>query len=1205
MFIRIMLFEIRSWLKRASTWVYFILLASLSFLTMLAVSGYFKGVQVGLAGSGGTVLINSPYVLAQIISIMGYMGVIITAAVMASVGCRDFAHNSHALIFTCPITRWQYIGGRFAGAFVVLTLIFSSLGFGVWLATYFPGIEAAKLGDNLVSSYLRPYLFMILPNLLFTSTLFFGLAVLTRKTLSSYVAGIFLLLGYMIAGALTKDIENQTIAGAVDPFGLTAFNLLTRYWTVADINTRQIPLTGIFLANRALWVGVGLACLSAIFWLFRFSYANRFERGAARSKAVVLSNEPIPIMSRSPLSLAFDFSLSAALKLSLNTAWIEFRSILGSLSFLLLSLAGVLFVFVNSTEMSSMYGTITYPVTYQILEITGGSFLLFMLIILTVFAGELIWKERGLRLDQLLDTLPTPSWTAYIGKLGALVLMLVTLLGVVMACGLTIQATQGYFRFEIGQYLTTLFGFHLFDYLLLCVLALLVQTFAPNKYVGYVLMVTYYVGYMFMGKFGIEHNLFRYASDSGLLYSDMNGYPRFMLVGAIAFKAYWGAFACLLAILTHLFWQRGTDSAWRLRWRVARQRFTRPLQLASIAFVALFISLGAFIYYNTNILNVYRTTFENEEIVANYEKQYKQYETLPQPKITDVRVEADIYASERKLRVKGTYQLQNKTVTPIETVHLRIPPEMDIRQLDFELPSQTIVDDRITGYYIHRLAAPLQPGAQCSLTFEIAYAPKGFRNSISAYGNSPWLFPNGTFINNEMLPRIGYRADIELTQDDVRKKHGLPKKETVLPDVNDPDGRQKTFIPDADWITYAATISTDADQIAITPGDLQKTWIDGNRRYFQYSMGTTKIENFLAFLSGRYAVKKAEWRDLPIEIYYHPGHEYNLDRMIAGVQKSLDYYTAQFGPYPFRQVRIVEFPRYSSFAQAFQGMIPYSESVGFIARVRPDDEKDVDYPFYVTAHEMAHQWWGHQVEAANVQGNAWIIESLSQYSAMMVMEQEFGAAQMKRFLKYELDQYLSGRSFERKYEPTLARVEDQGYVYYNKGSVAMYALRDYIGEERVNAALRKYLQAVAFQEPPYTNSLELLAYLREETPPEYQYLLTDLFENITLFENKAVTAKATPLSDGQYQVQLKVASKKLRADQTGAETEVPLNDTIDIGVFDENGETLYTEKRRITQSETELTLIVKGKPAKAGIDLYNKLIDRDSDDNVIRVEVEG
>lgn len=1212
MFTRIMLFEIQSWLKRISTWVYFGLLFCLSSFVMIALSGYFKNVQIGMAGSGGTVHINSPYVLFFTLGILGYMGVIITAAVMANVGVRDFASRSHELLFTCPITKWQYFGGRYVGALLVLVLIFSSLGWGMWLATYFPGIDAAKLGANHVMFYVQPFLLLLLPNLLFTSALFFGLAALTRKTLASYVAGILLLVGYLIAGNLTKNIENYTVAALSDPFGLSAFWLLTRYWTSAEFNTRLIPLRGLFLANRLLWSGLGLSWLAAAYGLFRFTAVNRFERRSSGSapltnradQAVVeravtfrapSGVETLPAITRS-------FSTGATLRLAGNMAWLEFRGIVSSLAFVMLVLAGVLFIASSASEMNSWYGTSTYPVTYQVLEITGGTFMLFVLIIITVFAGELVWKERGLRLDQLLDSLPTPGWVAYLGKLGALALMLVTLSSIVMACGLIIQATQGYFRFEIGQYLTTLFGYHLIDYLLLAVLAVFVQTLTPNKYVGYVIMVGYYVVFAFMDKFGLEHNLLRYGSDPGLMYSDMNGYPSFMLWGVIAFKLYWGVCAGLLAIASYVFWQRGTDRAWRQRWQVARQRFTRPLQIASLAGVTAFVGMGSVIFYNTNILNLYRSRFASEAVWANYEQQYKQYETLPQPKITDVRLKVDLYPRQRQFTVSGAYQLRNKTSSPIAAVHVRVPPELTIQQLTFAQAAQVQIADRTTGYYIYQLATPLAPGAEETLTFNMTYALKGFRNSIDAYGDSPWIFPNGTFLNNDMLPRLGYNTELELAQDDVRKKHGLPPKDTMLPDVADLAGRQKTFIQDADWITYATTISTDADQIALTPGDLENSWVEGNRRYFQYSMGDTKIENFFALLSGRYAVKTGEWRNVPIEIYHHPGHEFNLDRMIAAVQRSLDYYTAEFGPYPFRQVRIVEFPRYNSFAQAFQGIIPYSESIGFIARVRPDDEKDIDFPFYVTAHEMAHQWWGHQIEAANVQGGSWIIEGLTQYSAIMVMEQKYGLAQMKRFLKYELDEYLSGRAFERKAEPPLYRADAQSYVYYNKGSVAMYALRDYIGEDRVNLALRNYLQKYAFQEPPYTNSLELLACLREVTPPEQQHLLTDLFETITLFENKAVTAQATPLPDGRYQVQLKVGAKKLRADATGAESEVPLNDAIDIGILGEGGQELYLAKHQITQPETELMLTVAQKPVKAGIDVYNKLIDRDSDDNLVKVE---
>jgi hypothetical protein len=203
----------------------------------------------------------------------------------------------------------------------------------------------------------------------------------------------------------------------------------------------------------------------------------------------------------------------------------------------------------------------------------------------------------------------------------------------------------------------------------------------------------------------------------------------------------------------------------------------------------------------------------------------------------------------------------------------------------------------------------------------------------------------------------------------------------------------------------------------------------------------------------------------------------------------------------------------------------------------------------------------------------------------MVMKHEFGANKMKRFLKYELDKYLRGRAVEQKKERPLYRVENQSYVSYEKGSLATYALQDYVGEDVVNGALKEYLQAVRFQEPPYTNSVELLDRLKKVAPAK---LIEDLFETITLFENRAVSATQTPLGGDEHEVHLKVSAKKLRADDQGKETEQPLDDLIDVAVLDKNGEPLLMEKRRFTQKESELTLRVHGVPAKAGIDPFNK-----------------
>jgi aminopeptidase N len=419
---------------------------------------------------------------------------------------------------------------------------------------------------------------------------------------------------------------------------------------------------------------------------------------------------------------------------------------------------------------------------------------------------------------------------------------------------------------------------------------------------------------------------------------------------------------------------------------------------------------------------------------------------------------------------------------------------------------------------------------------------------------------------------------------------------------------------DADWIDYDAVVSTDADQVALTSGYLQREWLENGRRYFHYKMDSPIIDLW-AFQSARYAASVDHWiapdgRVIDITVYYHPAHSWNVPRMIYAVKKSLAYYTANFGPYQHRQVRIVEFPRYATFAQSLPNTIPYSEAIGFIARVESDD--DIDYPFYVTAHEVAHQWWAHQVVGANAAGATMLSETLAQYSALRVMEHEFGSANMRRFLEYELDRYLLGRSAERKREEPIELNENQPYIHYRKGSLVMYALGDYIGEERMNGAIRGFLNAEKFRGPPYPTSLELVDSLRAATPDSLKYIIKDLFETITLYELKADSAIATNAPNGQYRLDLYLTSKKLRADTLGRETEIPMRDWVDIGVYtrpprgqkamDHNGVPIYLAKQLIHDGPQHLTLTVAERPSRAGIDPLHKLISRLTAANTIGVQ---
>ena len=438
----------------------------------------------------------------------------------------------------------------------------------------------------------------------------------------------------------------------------------------------------------------------------------------------------------------------------------------------------------------------------------------------------------------------------------------------------------------------------------------------------------------------------------------------------------------------------------------------------------------------------------------------------------------------------------------------------------------------------------MKPGDTLPLNYVLSVENHGFPNSRS---NTKLVY-NGTFFNsNEYFPHLGYFREFQLVDPSKRKKYGLPPVER-LPKIDDESARRDNALSrESDWLQFETVVSTSPDQIAIAPGYLQKEWTENGRRYFHYKMDSP-ILAFWSYLSARYAVKRDRWNDVAIEIYYDPAHPYNVDRMIAASKKSLDYFTTNFGPYQHKQVRIIEFPRYERFAQSFPNTIPFSESIGFIARISKPE--DIDYVTYVTAHEIAHQWWAHQVIGANQQGSTMLVESMSQYSALMVMEKEFGAHQMKKFLRYDLNRYLSGRGAELVEEQPLMLVEDQPYIHYSKGSLTFYALRDWIGEKNLNEALALYIKDKKFQQPPYTNSRELVSYISKAVPPDKKGILKDLFETITIYDLK--TTDVAIQASNRWQVRCYVqcrGSQKYRADGKGKETETTMSDWIDVGVL--------------------------------------------------------
>ncbi|MEP7100648.1 MAG: M1 family aminopeptidase, partial [Burkholderiales bacterium] len=1192
-------FEFRSRLKLISTWVYFLVFFALALLWMAAAGGLLSAASVSFGS--GKVAVNSAYGIAMTTSVLGIFGTTVMAAIMGRAVQQDFEYRTQTFFFTSPIGKLQYLGGRFLGALGVVLVVFASISLGEFIGTLLPGMDAERLGPNRLSAYLLPIAWVLLPNALLIGGVFFSLAATTRKMLPVYVGSVLVLIGWLLSSQLLADLDNKTLASMVDPFGSRALDVLTEYWTIAERNTRLIPLEGVLLWNRALWVGVGLLVCGLCFWRFSFTAAAQERVSKATRKAVAGAERPVAAPRTERLVARIDTSRPLALLPHL--VWLNLRETIKNIYFGVLVLAGLLFMIFASMNTGSIFGTSTWPVTYQMTSVVSGGFSVFMLILIAFYGGEMVWRERENRLDQIVDGTPEPTWLPMLAKLLALMAIPLLLQAVLMLCGIGIQASKGYFHFEPGLYLQKLFGIDLLRYWMLCALAIAVHSIVNQKYIGHFVMIVYYVLIVFSSQLGLEHHLYKFADIPGAIYSDMNGFGHFM-PRVRWFEAYWGVGSVLLLVAAYLMWTRGTVSSWRERLALARARLSAPVLGVTAVSALAFVAIGGFIFYNTNVLNAYTSTHDRQQRQVDYERQYKPLAKLAQPKITEVKLDVALYPREQRIRVRGSYALVNKTSSPIDTLNLNfmLGDRLQIHTLGFGIPAKLIDDNLKVGVRRYKLDRPLAPGETTLLSFDLEHAPHGFTNE----GSETDIVYNGSFIrNSSILPILGYREDAELERDQDRRKFGLAPKARMR-DRDDPVGLQTNVVgPDADFIQYEATVSTEPDQIAISPGYLQREWVADDRRYFQFKMDAP-ILNYFAFQSARYAVRKAVWPgpngDVALEVYYQPGHEYNLDAMIDAAKASLAYNSANFGAYQYRQFRIIEFPRYQSFAEAFPNTIPFSEAIGFIARVRPDDPKDIDYPYYVTSHEVAHQWWAHQIVTGETQGSTMPIESFAQYSALMVMKARIGDAKMRRFLKYELDRYLQGRAFEQKKELPLSRVENQQYIHYSKGSLVMYAMADYIGEATLNRALREFRDEFAFKGPPYPNSSAFLVKLRAVTPPEMQYLVDDMFDRIVLYDNRAVSASAKALPGGRYEVTVTVGAKKAVADELGKETEVPLADFIDIGVVDDKGNAIALERHKITRADNSFTLTVDRKPAKAGIDPLNKLIDRTPDDNTIAVE---
>ncbi|RYZ52361.1 MAG: hypothetical protein EOP49_09630 [Sphingobacteriales bacterium] len=1058
-----------------------------------------------------------------------------------------------------------------------------------------PWVEAERYGPVVWSGHLSGLISFAIPNVFITGVILYSLAIIFRNNIVSFVGAIAILVLYGISSGFVDDIQTEWLANVLDPFGFRPQGLLSKYMTVDEKNTRATPLQGGFLWNRVLWLAISVVLLVVLY--FRFSFSIRNTKAKQQKETPEKPYSVTTLRSFKP-----DAANRVTPGLLAYLVAFEVKSIIRNPTFIVILILGITNLVTSLTSFTGNYGADQYPVTYDVVDTIRGAFYIFLIAIITFYTGVVVWKERDARINEIQDATPVKTAALFASKLIAIVIAVAVVMATTIIIGMGAQLSMGYTRLQPEVYFMSLMVSDLLSFSYLVVAALFFHYVINNRYIAYFAFIAFVV----FNTFGwqaleVASNMIPYGTTPRIIYSDMNGYGPFV-APTVWFNVYWSLFALLLCFVIHAFYVRGRETIFRSRLSYAGRSLKRNAVTIGIAALAFIVCTG-FVYYNTKVLNTVESSEDYEKKAVDYEKKYKKYEGLAQPRWYKLDYKIDIFPEERRMKVDVTGMVRNISSQAISEVYLTMPDLEDSIQV--RIPGATLTNnDARLHFRIMKLAKPMLPGDSLPVNVSFVAENKGFENEVSFTS----LTQNGTFFNNmDIMPVFGYSDNREMSDKNDRKKYKLPVRKK-MPYLNEADSvsRKNSYISsDADWVTVNTVISTSGDQTAVAPGSLLKTWEDGGRKYFSYSLDHPSL-NFYSFISARYEIARKKWNGIDIEVYYHKDHGYNVPNMLNSVEKSLKYYTEHFGPYHHKQARIIEFPRYSSFAQAFPGTMPYSEGIGFITDLRDVKGDDIDFVFYVVAHEMGHQYWAHQLCGAGMQGSEMMSEGFAQYAALMVMEKEYGRDKMKKFLKYEMDGYLRGRSRELQAERPLLRTEGQGYIHYQKASVVLYYLKEMIGEEKVNTALRSLLDSFAYARPPYPTAMSALRAFRAVTPDSLQYVVTDLFEHITLFSNRVVAVDYKQEGKG-YKVTVKTSSEKFRSDSLGRETKVPVNDFMDIAVFAKAGDgkglgkMLQHRRVKITGRDSSFTFLVNEKPYQAGIDPFNCLIDRLPDDNLKRL----
>ncbi|MDG5491288.1 M1 family aminopeptidase [Psychroserpens sp. SPM9] len=1031
---------------------------------ILVFVGLFCGYKFNLTAGEG-IFLNAPYTIGFMMALLSLSIIFFAILYALELLFKEWDTKFDIMLFSYPVSLKQYLVGKFSYFTLKTLLSFLVLIIGFVIGQNLRTGSEMQTGFHLWS-YIYPFLIFGVTNGLFVCSFLFMIAYTTRKKLLVVVGGLLLYVLYMVlllfsnspfmAGSIPQSIEMQQLSSIIDPFGASAYFFEARHFTVEQKNQHVIPLSGFLALNRMIYI-----ILSLVFLVVAnryYAFAKTISKKELKKKRLNVSDS-IKTLTEAIIP-KLNFSAASGIKSMLSYAKVDLIYLFKSVTIVAVS---ILIVFFVGMEMyAEIDKGIRLPEQYAssglLATSISQSFHLIGALILVYFVNDLYYRSRTTHF-YLIEKSTFFSKTKLKGHLISISVLIVFLTIILIVLALVFQMCYGYTSVDWMAYLGVVV-FNTLPLILFAAFLLLLNSIINNKYVALgVSILAVLVFAKPLLKMILPYPLFHVFSGFKGLYSDLNGYGVY-----------------LLAFINRLCFGIGLVG---LLWILNSYYKTKHWATLKSVLVAVFGGLAVFsgVYFMEGYTSKNEDTMLAEAV--NYEKNFRHYQHIPQPTITDVDTKIDLFPTKNAYQIEGNYVLQNLSEEPMENILFNFHSDLTIQEATFKIHDDNIVLDEHVSEI--KLSQPLLPNEIATLAFKISYQwfPVNGHQSFNA------IVGNGSFMRiSNYFPSVGYQKDREIKDEQKRLENQL----------GEPTGLKPLEMPEVfknDFIDLKMTVSTEASQTPVGTGDMIKTWTEANRAYAQFRANNIPFR--FAVSSANYQKISRNHRGITIEVLYDKKHPENVDRLLNNAALSLDYCIDNFGPYPFEKASFVEVSSFTSgfAATAYPSAIFMTEQMIFHSNIDSDPNKDVINE--LAGHELSHLWWGSsQINPDEREGASMLTETLAMYTEMMIYKKMYGKERMME--RVQIHQQIYDNEKGLYGNPPLYKVPyGATHIAYSKGTVAMVKLSELLGEHKVNEALRNFLANNKYPKKP--SSLDLLEEFYNVMPNvSFKSKIDDLFK---------------------------------------------------------------------------------------------------------------